>query len=342
MDAPLARALAAFVACVACAHAPKCPARGGPAWWEVTTDHFVLIANRPEAQARRAAARLEQMRTAYLLGAWQGVDPPMPRLRVVAFRDLGELSEFTGTERFLGFTTRLGGGESLLTTTGNFDLDANPVANDGSVFKHELAHWVDGFFLIRPPRWLDEGLAMFLETMTIDKHGQATLGAANLGRLPPGLSHSTLAGRTGWLPMADVLGAKRYPGAAWKVSSFYSMSWLFVHMLVNERGTQFTDYQRRLGHGDDPDKAFARAFPGVTADFLDDALWNYFGHGRFARRTFAVPKWPGHLEARQIADAEVHAVWAQLHWHFERERADALLEASERSARTRRSSTRWR
>ena len=41
---------------------------------------------------------------------------------------------------------------------------AEPSRERDEVLRHELAHWVDDFFLLRQPRWLNEGLVQLYGT----------------------------------------------------------------------------------------------------------------------------------------------------------------------------------
>ena len=78
---------------------PDRPSRGGPAWYEVAGEHFVLRTDMRESDAARAASALEQA-YAELHAEWSSTaDPRGPALHVVAFRDEAEMDRYWAPRR---------------------------------------------------------------------------------------------------------------------------------------------------------------------------------------------------------------------------------------------------
>src|SRR4051812_31674173 len=75
---------------------PKCPGRGGPAWYELTSDHFVMDTNLEPAQAERALAEIEQRRSVMIAAMFDRMgDPREGLVRVLDLRS-DELAHFLG------------------------------------------------------------------------------------------------------------------------------------------------------------------------------------------------------------------------------------------------------
>jgi len=60
-----------------CATVPACPAKGGPAWRELTSEHFVLRTDLQQEAAQMVLRHLEDARAAMLAVVW----PRAPELR---------------------------------------------------------------------------------------------------------------------------------------------------------------------------------------------------------------------------------------------------------------------
>lgn len=163
-----------------CTHVtPECSAHGGPAWQELASQHFVVRTNLEPADARAATVQLERARAA-LLPAFPEAPSGAP-LEVVLFRDAAQLQNVTGDPALDGtFTHDWAGPLLLMSKTGSM-FDSTPQLR---LVMHELAHYFAAQSLRRVPRWFAEGLAHYLETVTIDADAQtARRGRANQERL---------------------------------------------------------------------------------------------------------------------------------------------------------------
>src|SRR5262245_41317046 len=65
---------------------PKTPAHGGPAWQEITTDHFVVDTDLETADANAIRRQLENHRSGMTQLVFGGEPAKAPRMRVLALR----------------------------------------------------------------------------------------------------------------------------------------------------------------------------------------------------------------------------------------------------------------
>jgi tetratricopeptide (TPR) repeat protein len=297
----------------------RCPADGGSPWRVLESEHFTLKTDLPSQEAHEAIAYLERMRAALLAAAWpEAHGRPMEKLTVYV---LGKSQDFENLfpSRLDGFFVR-GNGELAIFIHGSPSTWSARTGdgNSLSTVKHELAHYLSAYSLIRQPRWLGEGLAGFLQTLELSEDGKT----ATVGRPYP---HAVV-----WMDYQLQLVRNRQVLAwsAWSVfnwdvrkvdeytpqqsSRFYAASWLLVHWLSNTRSEGFAKYQALLARGADPRKSFAEAFPELRGADIDSMLLPYLLRGSFKQRTVQVPSVNTSATERPLEDAEVHAVRARL------------------------------
>jgi hypothetical protein len=82
-----------FSLSLTCATLP-CPAKGGPAWTELTSDHFRLRTDLDADVAAEAIRTLEEIRVAMLALVWPSARVASQRIEVVVLRSSVELSTF--------------------------------------------------------------------------------------------------------------------------------------------------------------------------------------------------------------------------------------------------------
>ena len=112
-----------------------CPAQGGPAWSELTTDHFVVASDLRRADAALIARELESVR-AWVIAALFEEAPDIPgRVRVVAFRSAAEFDEFA-PPGLRAYFTRSGIAEPVIVMPGALGPELR------LVLAHELTHQV--------------------------------------------------------------------------------------------------------------------------------------------------------------------------------------------------------
>jgi hypothetical protein len=299
---PTARALALAVAGTlasgcAGARAFRCPARGGPGWSELRTDHFLLRTDLPERPAAALAGRLERMRAA-VAGALGGDDVP-GLVDVIAFATRRELEPFAPAGS-PGYYLRYVGGPPRIVLSGEL------VAWQRALLAHELTHHFLAGRYPRQPRWFAEGLAVYMESLGDDQPA----GGLVVGAPPPDRLERARRGR---VPVRELL---EWSGAAGRrpARELYASSWLLVHWLVHARPDAFAELEGRLRAGAAPAEAWAAALPEHDPrlpggpEALDAILARYVETDlETTRRPVSVPAAIGYRELA-IPSAEVHAI----------------------------------
>ena len=150
-----------------CASFPRAADEGGRPWIQVDTPHFSLATDMDAAPARDLARTLEDWWAVMGIALPQAGGAPHPgsaaheRLLVIALRSSGEREEVH---------YNLGGAFSAFPlvppamSIGNFDSDLGR-----ETLKHELAHALLYERLPRIPRWLTEGMAVYLQTADLNR-----------------------------------------------------------------------------------------------------------------------------------------------------------------------------
>jgi hypothetical protein len=286
------------------AAAPSAPVRcssSGRAWHELRTAHFVLATDLPPDDADEVAEQLEVLLGAVVRGPF---DPPptLPDapLRVVAFARVEDLRAFV-PKPIEGFHAVSSRRESVIVAR----ADVGRVTRAG-ILAHELTHAVLRLVLPRPPRWLDEGLATYMEAAGEGEDGETI----RIGTPPP---NRLAVARGDRVPVAEVLTPRRrFEGGE------YATSWLLVHYLLAQHRTRFLAYEQRLTRREDPVVAWREVFPewdpanAASVAKLDDALLRYVrDDGKYVELSFPA-RGEGAYRSSEMTAAEVDALCAAL------------------------------
>jgi tetratricopeptide (TPR) repeat protein len=312
----------ASAACAAPAASFRCPARGGVPWRELATDHFVVRTDLPARDAAAIVGRLERLRAAVGAALFEGAPEAPGRIEVIAFRTAAEYAPFAPAGA-AGYYLRDAGGPPRIV------LAAGIAAWQRALLAHELTHHFLASVFHRQPRWLAEGLAVYMESLGED----AGTGAVEVGAPPPARLDRA---RTRPVPVRELLAWDGRPGARPDLDA-YAGSWLLVHYLAHRRADAFADLQRRLAAGEDPGAAWRAALPDLdpgragALEALDEALAEYVRAPVEAhRRAVEVPVAVGYFE-RPVPTPEVHAIRLAL-WAHGPDKGRAALEAEVREA----------
>ena len=316
--------LAVLFSCVACVgpRLAKCPGEGGRPWQELESEHFLLQTDLPPEEARKAVSYLERTRAALLAAAWPSASKqPMAKVSVYVFGDTGDFENLF-PRRLDGFFTREDN-EPLIVMHGTPDSWQRRFTGlseaSSSTLKHELAHYLSSYFLLRQPRWLGEGLAQFLETLQLSEDGRtAMLGTPHLDAVS-GMKHLLDAQQRGLLDyegysIRNVFSWDK-PSESyrdWEIASLYWGSWLVVHWLYNNMPRAFERYQLMLAQGVDPNSAFQKAFDQLIPPNFDGMMFTYLKSGSYQEFTVLVPPVVLNVLERPLEDSEVHAARARL------------------------------
>lgn len=315
-----------------------CPERGGSAWTELTSRHFVLQTDVASDEARATLTRFETLRAALA-----DVLPPPPiepsdRIEIVLFDRTKDFYELTGRSRNMNayFAAHLAA-----------DLEAQPVlvlhddlADEGRVtFLHELAHrFIAQRFSDAPP-WLNEGLAQLYSTLRI-QDGKVTVG----GSLPDAdfserpffwmswyENGAQLQIPTSKAPtVRELLEADRSTfsltagdeapsnAASERQTVFYAAAWKLVQLLMNgpDQGSRvrFQRFLAAIERGARAKQAFQAAFPDSDMPALEALFHAYLTEVRLSRAVtdYRSPSPTPPEQERVMPDAEVHLLWARL------------------------------
>ena len=279
-----------------------CPARGGPAWRDVGSDHFVLRTDLDLEDATLLLARLERLRAAVTSALFDQAPASRTGVEVVAFRTEAAYRAFAppGVDAYY---LRSAGGPPRIVVAGRLD------SRQRAMLAHELTHHYLSLVFVRQPRWFSEGLATLMEPVGDETGG----GAMTVGQAPP-TRVSRLRNALSRVPTRDLLtwegGSTQHHSAL----DYYASSWLLVHFLAFRTPERFTELQRRLVRGESPDAAWRGAFPEWSPsqpralEGLDRALEAYLA-GEAQTRVRQVPEaWRGKPQVRLIPAPEVHAI----------------------------------
>ena len=295
--AVLASALAA-----ACVTFPRAPDEGGSPWISVETSHFALATDMEKAPAEDLARMLEDTWTAmeYALesfpgGALEDVAGAEPVL-VIALKNDREREAVH--KQLGGIFSR----QPLLPPAVSIgDISANRGAE---VLQHELAHALLSKRLPRVPRWLNEGIATYLETAELDRNRQGVAWGI-------WSEHDMRTMREYGAHRASVDAL--FDGERWKSSSgTYALEMeagLLVHMLVNRYPGQLGCYLKGLATDLDPKAAMA-CFPNRTRWTYEVKDYDYDAPTAGKRASVAFPN--VRVSTATLGDGRVHAVLAML------------------------------
>jgi len=295
---PRAVLLSATLALTLACHAAR--PTDASAWLELESPHFTVRTDLAEGSARVYVIELEHMRDALFLGSWHGDAPPPGRMTILLVADQGEAAEFMSSH-FAGLTTQDLFGEPIML------LSAAQSPSQLDVLKHELAHWLDSAYLQRMPRWLNEGLACYLQTARTDStNGTVVVGEPDRAR--------ALRARDYAIDYSRILATRGAIGDESEddLANFYAGAWALVHYLADEERPRFTDYLHRLARAEEPSAAYAAVFPELQGQELAKRLHQYLQRGRLGVGRLQVPEWRGEISVRPLGAAELRAQRASL------------------------------
>lgn len=294
----LGKAIFCFVAAMATfALAPAANA----AWYEASTDRFVIYADDSEKDIRHFAENLERYHAALAILTDRDTETPSPSNRVTIFvvGSDRELRELAGSRRssIAGFYIPRAGASRAFVQ----DLRHRSGYPDFStvVLLHEYAH----HFLLSTsrfpmPRWMSEGAAEFFASSSFERDGSLVVGrpAKYRGRELNQLKRSDIR------QLLDTQTKERNRGSG--TNAFYGQSWLLYHYLTfsEERRGQFAAYQQALFEGKDSLTAAQTAFGDL--DVLEDNLVDYL-RGRITTLVLSNEILPvGKIHLRKLPEGE--------------------------------------
>ena len=299
-------------------------------WLQVRSEHFTVISDGSEKEARRTAAEFERMRMVFttlipsaVAGAAATPGAAAP-ITVLALKDQKGFRSIEPAE-YLGKGQLELAGLFLTTQDGNYilvRLDTGAQQHPYSTIYHEYTH-----FLNRKaewlPLWLNEGLAQFYENTDIDEKG------VRLGQ--PSVDEILYLRQNSLIPVTALFAVDHnspYYHEEQKGSIFYAESWALTHYLIvndaihkTERVKTYTDC---LSGGEDPVTAAQHAFGDLGElskalnGYVQQALFNEF------KAPMSFPIDASRFQVQPISTPEANAFRADVLAHEDR-RSDARM-----------------
>jgi len=297
---------------------PPVPGKGGPAWIELTSEHFTVWTDGPPDRGRELIREMERL--------WQIVAgvvfPSVPasgRDLVIAFRDDDELTALspTGEPRAYAMPTQplLWQPMFVLSAFSNRDRGDRTVA-------HELTHAISYAVVHHQPRWLAEGMAKYFETVELDPDSTT----ADIGVAPQYRGQPILMAHL--MPIAKLFA---WAAPARNEDREYSTAWALFTFLINEHRAELGNYMQLLDSSFDPEvtpadraaRAWSEAFPSLPLSTVDGVLqqWLVTGHHLVLHVNIQLRTWP--IAERGLGDADVYAVRGLLHAVVANQKAQA-------------------
>jgi hypothetical protein len=228
-------------------------------WYEVRSQHFVVVSNSSDKQARRVAEQFERMRAVFhRLFPHDNIDPSTP-IMVLAIRDQKDFRALEPAAYLTKGSLELGG-LFLRGPDKNYVLMRLDAEGDHpySVVYHEYTHLLLSK-IDRLPLWLNEGIAEFYQTTEINDKDVL------LGK--PSQQDLQLLRQYQLLPLPVLFKVDQtspYYHEETKGSIFYGESWVLTHYLetkdVLEKTHRVGDYVQLIDHDVDPVTAATQAF----------------------------------------------------------------------------------
>lgn len=333
----LALALATSLGCSAFRGSLTCPARGGPAWTELASRHFVLQTDLAAKDARVTLGEFEALYAALGSIMPRRAEEPGDPIEIALFDRPQDFREMDGAKDADAFFNPFPAGE----------LEPRPVlimhggleAEKRVTFLHELAHRFVHQRFAAPPPWLDEGLAQYYSTLEVD--GRRVLVGGRLAmfdfsdqprwwtawndtffqrQIPaseaPSLAALVTADRRAFY--VAMRGGSPSVDESHHQAALYAGAWKLVQLWMNgpneEDRARFQRYLAALERGARPSAAFAGCFDAAELPRLEAAYRATLTDGRLKRTVFALsPSLPSLPAAeRSMSDADVHVLWARL------------------------------
>jgi Tfp pilus assembly protein PilF len=248
-------------------------------WFEVRTQHFVVLTDTNEKQGIRVAAQFERMRAVFhLLMPTASYSAGSPVI-VLALKDRKAFQALEpeaylakGQLDLAGFFMRAPDKNYILLR-----MDAQGDHPFATVY-HEYTHFMMRNTSEWMPLWLNEGLAEFYQNSDIQEK-EVLLGQAS----PEDILYLR---QNRLLPLTTLFKVdytSPYYHEEQKGSVFYAESWALTHYIEitdGQKGTnRLQDYANLLAKKEDPVVAAQKAFGDLNQ--LQQSLYSYITQGRF-------------------------------------------------------------
>ena len=244
-----------------------------PRWIRIQSPNFELYSTASERSARETLEEFEQVRAFFLNTLPTKDQKPLP-VRIVTFNSVKEyapyrLNEFAAAYYYPGAER-----DTIVMSHGGSENFPTAI--------HEYVHLVVQHAGLKPPPWLNEGLAEFYSTLR-PLGGKIVVGDIIPGRLA-GLRADN------WVPLSVILAVDQdspYYNEKNKAGSFYNEGWALTHMLSlsDEYRPKWKEFAAAVIKGKDAAEALTQIY-GKPLATIDQDLQYYIRGTRFLAGTF--------------------------------------------------------
>ncbi len=278
-----------------------CLSAADPKWIRMKSDHFEMYSSAGERQTREMLKSFEQVRTFFLQLIPVTEEHPIP-VRMVLFGSDKEYEPY----KMNSFTAAyyLPGAEHDTIVMGRGGEDSKPIAI------HEYTHLVLEHAGLKPPLWLNEGLAEVFSTM------RPSGNKVMIGELLKGRMQEILINQ--WVPLPVILNVDHespYYNEKNRAGMLYGEGWALTHMLMFEQrfAPKFDMLLGAIQKGETSDDAIARIY-GMPISTLDQELQAYVRGDRFFARLYPtkLEKVEQELRAEPAEDFDVQVLLTEL------------------------------
>lgn len=293
-----------FAVLAGCAHRPECAAHGGPPWTELASEHFLVRTNLPLALARENVTALESSHAAVRRSFKDLPGLDQHRITVVLLRNEYEVQDLISDDFAVGSVQHDWAGTVVVLGADEYLGVQQPYL---PVINTALALHFAQFAWRRAPRWLLEGQARFLGTLTIDlRERTARRGKADKDLVP-------LARRWGLLSLEELWTWDHESSSLGLRMHRLVSAWAWVHYLFHAHRERLRQFIGALEQGDqDPKQVWATVFAGLDAEQLrSEAEVRLFG-GPLPGQMFEVEFETKPPVERPLKSTEVHATLARV------------------------------
>ena len=244
-------------------------------WVKLATPHFELYTTAGEKKGREAILYFEQVRSFFLEASASKRANEFP-IRIVAFRGEKQYQPYRFNTFAFAYYAR---GRNR-----DYIVMQDIVSEHYPAAIHEYTHMIIEHTGLKPPPWLNEGMAELYSTLTpVGKK-------AAVGDIIPGRAQTLLNNK--WIPLDALTSADRQSplyNESNRAGMFYAESWALTHMLffAPDYRPNFATFVVAASSGKTMDEACQAVF-GKRLTEVETGLRQYLRGERFYRVVFDI------------------------------------------------------
>lgn len=210
-------------------------------WKEAKTDHFLIYANKSDAELTRFAERLEAVHYLMLRAIGLQDDKSPVRVKVYLYGTPSTVQRLANQQNAVGFYRPGAGGSIAVVPADSKGSGLEPT----EVLYHEYGHhFMLQYTPVAYPAWYVEGWAELFATSSFERKGAITFGKANSDRAAE-LDYGV------WTHAGDIVSKQRSQLPKTSGEAFYGQAWLLTHYLTLSpaRAPQLKAYLNAINRG---------------------------------------------------------------------------------------------